>query len=162
MQLPDKITLVEFGGSFESFHKAVYEIFKKDFVDSKPTFEGKKLKLKKYPIVDDKEYTFYHFTHDGENEDERQPNLRRMERIGFIKPMINNSKSEKLKVWRNKRGTKERILIYHEEESFLVVLEDRGEYILPWTAYYVEHNFRRKKLLAEYDEYIKTKTAQGH
>ena len=60
----------------------------------------------------------------------------------------------------NKRGNSERILIFHEDESYLVVLEDRGKYILPWTAYLVEYENRKRKLMVEYQNYIKTKTAQ--
>ena len=55
--LPEIIEMNEFGGDFHSFNEAVYEIFKKDFVVNKPIFEGKRLGLKKHPIVDGKEYT---------------------------------------------------------------------------------------------------------
>jgi hypothetical protein len=157
--LPELIELTQFGGDFENYNAAVYAIFRRDFVANKPIFEGKRLRLKTHPYIDNKEYTYYHFTHSGDIESERIPDMRRMERIGFPKPMIDFSKSDKLKVWRNKRGTKDRILILHEEEKYLVILEDRNDYILPWTAYYLEHRSRIKKLVKEYEEYIKTKTA---
>ncbi len=157
--LPDLITLEEYKGDFHAYYEAVYEIFKHDFVDSKPVYRGKKLNLKKHPIVDGKEYTFYHFTHDGNDEKNRVPNLRRMERIGFPRPMIDNSTNPSLKVWRNKRKNKNRILIFHEEERYLVVLDDRVNYILPWTAYYIEYDNRLKKLLREYEEYKNAETA---
>ena len=157
--LPDIITLEEFNGVFAEFYEAVYLIFKNDFVVSKPIYRGKRLRLKKYPYIDGKEYTFYHFTHDGNVEHKRLPNLRRMERIGYPRPMIDSSTDPILKVWRNKRKNKERILIFHEEEKYLVVLEDRHDYILPWTAYYVEYKNRIRKLLKEYNDYIKTETA---
>ena len=147
LQLPDKITLEEYGGDFSSYLEAVYAIFRRDFVDSRPVFEGTRLGLKKHPFIDGKEYTFYHFTHDGDIEKERLPNLRRLERISFPRPMIDNSTHPFLKVWRNKRGTNERILIFHEDESYLIVLEDRGDFILPWTAYLVEYKNRRIKLM---------------
>ena len=146
LQLPDIITLEEYGGDFSSYLEAVYAIFRRDFVDSRPVFEGTRLGLKKHPFIDGKEYTFYHFTHDGDIEKERLPNLRRLERISFPRPMIDNSTHPFLKVWRNKRGTNERILIFHEDESYLIVLEDRGDFILPWTAYLVEYKNRRIKL----------------
>jgi hypothetical protein len=34
-----------------------------------------------------------------------------------------------------------------------VILADRGDYILPWTAYLVEQPHRQRKLRKEYDEY---------
>jgi hypothetical protein len=162
MKLPDIITLNEYGGDFNSYIEAVYEIFKRDFVDSRPSFNGIKLRLKKHPITDGRECTFYHLTHEGHDEQNREPDMRRMERLCFIKPMIENPNCADLRIWRNKRGNNERILIFHEYESFLVILDDRGEYILPWTAYYIQHNSRKQRLIAEYEAYIKTKTAQGH
>jgi hypothetical protein len=157
--LPNIIKLTQYGGNFNMYNDAVYAIFRNDFVIHKPVFRGKMLGLKAHPYIDNKEYTYYHFTHSGDIESLRIPDLRRMERIGFPKPMITFSESEKLKIWRNKRQRKERILILHEEERYLVVLEDRKDYILPWTAYYLEHNNRLNKLLKEYEAYIKTETA---
>ena len=159
-ELPDIITLEEYGGDIATYMEAVYAVFKRDFVDSKPTFEGTRLGLKKHPLIADKEYTFYHMTTGGLKEDDRKPDLRRCERIPFPGPMIDNSTHPYLKVWRNKRKNKERILIYHEVEAYLVVLEDRGDYILPWTAYLVEYSNRQRKLMAEYEAYIKAEAAQ--
>jgi len=156
--VPSLITLNEYGGNFAEFFEAVYEIFKKDFVDSKPNFQGTKLGLKKYPLVDGKEYTFYHFTHKGNIEVSREPDLRRMERIKYPRPMIDNSIDTSLKVWRNKRKSGNRILIFSESESYLVVLADRGNYLLPWTAYYIEENNRKRRLIKEYETYLKAKT----
>lgn len=158
LKLPDIITLNDFGGVWAAFEQAVYNIFRQDFVLSKPVFEGKRLQLKKYPIQDGREATFYHLTSEGLDENNRTPDIRRMERIGWPKPIINNSTDADLKVWRNKRGKDERILILHEAESYLVVLADRGDYILPWTAYFIEHANRKRKLLQEYEAYIKNQS----
>ncbi len=159
VELPEIIEMNDFGGDFHSYNEAVYEIFKKDFVLNKPRFNGKRLGLKAHPIVDGKEYTYYHFTHSGNIENNRIPDFRRMERMGYPKPMIDKSKCKTLKVWRNKRGTKDRILILHEEEKYLVILDDRKGFILPWTAYYIENNSRLKRYLQEYKAYINAETA---
>lgn len=158
--LPEIITLEEFGGNFSAFQEAVYQIFKQDFVDSKPIYKGKRLGLKKYPLIEGLEYTFYHFTHDGDIEIERIPNLRRYERIAWPKPIIEDSGHPYLKIWQNHRKGKTRILIFHEGEDYLVVLEDRGNYILPWTAYLVTTNHRKETLMKEYEAYIKANAAQ--
>jgi hypothetical protein len=39
----------------------------------------------------------------------------------------------------------------------LVILDDRKDYILPWTAYLVKGNTKLNKLLKEYNEYKKQK-----
>lgn len=162
IKLPSIHTLNQCNGDFSKFEKKTYAVFIQDFVTNKPLFCGKALRLKSKPYIDGKEYTYYHFTHDGDIEPERLPNIRRMERIVYPSPMINHSLCSDLMVWRNKRGRHERILIYHEEERYLVVLEDRKDYILPWTAYLVEHKPRQEKLLKEYREYIKRPMPPGN
>ncbi len=159
LNLPPLILLESYKGNFHEYFEAVYEVFKRDFVDSKPNYRGTKLRLKSHPFIDGKEYTFYHFTHDGKTEDDRKPNLRRMERIAWPRPMIDNSENKSLKVWENQRRNKTRILIFHEGENYLIILEMKKKYILPWTAYYIDYPNRKRKLLAEYEEYLKTKTA---
>jgi hypothetical protein len=153
--LPNLILLENYNGNFALYNDAVYAVFSNDFVKNRPIFQGKRLGLKKHPMIDNKEYTYYHFTHSGDIETERIPDLRRMERIGYPKPIIDFSDDSKIKVWRNKRGTNERILLLHEEEKYLVVLEDRKNYILPWTAYLIKENSRLRRLLTEYQEYKK-------
>jgi hypothetical protein len=106
--------------------------------------------------------TLYVWT--GNVEDERIPDMRRMERIAWPRPMIDNSEHNYLKVWRNVRrgqgGTKNRILILHELECYLVVLEDRGDYILPWTAYYLRNSKELGKKIKEYNDYLKAENAK--
>lgn len=153
--LPDLILLEDYGGDILTYLEDVYQVFCNDFVRSKPTFQGVRLGLKKYPIIEGKEYTFYHMTHSGDIESDREPDLRRMERIPYPRPIIDNSTHADLKVWKNQRGNDTRILIWHENESYLVILTQRKDYILPWTAYLVEQEHRKRKLMKEYTDYIK-------
>lgn len=55
--------------------------------------------------------------------------------------------------WSNRRGSDTRILLALDDFSYVVVLADRGDYVLPWTAYTVERKHRREKLRKEYEEY---------
>jgi hypothetical protein len=160
-QLPDLITLNDFGGDWDQYYDHIYQCFREDFL-TKPLkeFNGKRIILKRYPITDDKEATFYHLTHEGSDEQSREPDLRRMERIRWIKYMMSNFDNPQLKVWRNKRGNNESILIYHEKENYLLVLADRGEYVMPWTAYMITYNNRKQSLLKEYHAYKKAEAAK--
>jgi hypothetical protein len=158
--LPDLILLEDFGGSFNDYLDAVYDAFEKDFIRRKGTYLGKRLALKHHPIQDGKSYTFYHMTHEGKDESNREPDLRRCERIRWPRPMIDFPSCCQLKVWSNQRGRSKRILIYHEEENYLVVLDDRGDYLLPWTAYVVNHHHQQSKLLREYETYKKAEAAK--
>lgn len=71
--------------------------------------------------------------------------------------MINNSEHPYLKVWENQRSNKTNILIMHEEENYVVILRKGNGYLLPWTAYLIEYESRKRKFLKEYNEYIKSK-----
>ena len=156
-ELPPLIELSDYGGNFARYLEAVYELFKHDFIEHRPVFRGTRLGLKKQPLYKGKEATFWHMTSEGENEDERDPDLRRLERIQWPAEMIKRSEHPYLKVWENTRSGKTNILIYHEAEHYLVVLRKEKNYVLPWTAYLVTYDFREKKLLKEYESYIKRK-----
>ena len=152
---PPLIELTAYGGNFATYDAAVYDIFKRDLVDRKLEFQGREISLKKNPITNGREATYYHLTHDGEVESDRIPNLERMSKIEFIRLIIDNCDRDCCKVWRNKRGRDERILIFHEEVGYLVVLADRIEYLLFWTAYPVTREHTKRKLLKEYNDFIK-------
>lgn len=159
-ELPDLILLEYYAGDFNKFLNAVYSLFKADFIENKPVFRGMRLGLKRHPITDGKEATFWHMTSEGDDEENRDPDLRRMERIKWPAFLINNSEHPYLKVWENKRGNKNNILIFHVEAHYLVILRKGKDYLLPWTAYLIEHNARKNKLLKEYEAYKNAESAQ--
>lgn len=157
--LPELMPLDAFGGNWERYVEAVYLIFKQDFVDSKPMFQGCRFGLKKHPVIQGKEYTFWHFVSEGSEEENRLPDLRRCERIKWPRPIIENESDSCVKVWRNKRGRNRYILLWYESLEYLVVLADRGSYMLPWTAYLVTRNHNKNKLRREYEAYRKANAA---
>jgi hypothetical protein len=155
--LPPLMLLEDFGNNWNDYLDALYEIFYRDFVITKPHFEGKRFALKRHPMVMGKEATFWHIISEGDVESERLPNLRRCERIAWPRPLIEAIKTQQVLWWRNRRKEEERILIALKDFSYVVVLADRGEYILLWTAYCVEHEHRRQKLQKEYADFWKEK-----
>jgi len=162
-KLSPLILLQEYSGRWEDYIDIIYKAFVEDFVINKPVFRNKKLSLKKHPIVDNKEYTFYHLTHEGEDEDERTPDLRRCERIKWAKQTIENCDFWSLKVWPQKRKGKNRLCIWLEltdEPDYIVILDIRNKYILPWTAFVLQHSHEKIKKNKEYERYLKARTAQ--
>lgn len=156
---PDLIYFNDFGGNFENYIKAIYIVFERDFIKSQPIYEGLKVSVRKYPEVDGLHRTFYHITHQGEDESNRQPDLRRMERIRFPKFVIDNCSNNEILIWKNIRGKDERIVLFNEMENYVVILTDRTDYYLFITAYYIETEHRKRSLLKEYESYKKAKTA---
>ena len=154
--LPGLVFLESSHGNWEVYLNKIYRFFKTDFVDSSPTFPGKRVGLIRHPMTDGKEFTFWHFIQEGSREEERTPDLRRCERIRWPRPIIEAIQSERVHVWRNRRKTNKRIVIALEDFSYVVVLEDRTRYVLPWTAYTVEQKHRREKLEKEYLAFKRT------
>lgn len=156
---PDLIYLNDFAGNFQNYFNAVYIVFENDFIKKQPKYAGIKVSVRKYPEVDGLHRTFYHITHEGEDENNRQPDIRRMERIRYPKFIIKNNTHSEILIWKNKRGKDERILLFNENENYIVVLTERKEFFLFITAYYVETEHRKRSLLKEYETYKKAKTA---
>lgn len=151
--LPPLVLFNDHGGNWEKYLNVIYSYFQQDFVVSKPVFQGKRLGLKRHPLSQGKEATFWHMISEGRVEEDRTPDFRRCERIRWPKPVIEHDADPAVKIWRNQRNNETRICLWLVEENYLVILADRGEYILPWTAYLVEQQHQQRKLQKEYDEY---------
>lgn len=153
--LPDIVLLEKYNGDWEKYLEIIYSYFVRDFVKSKPKYRGIKLALKKHPIIKGKEATFWHLISSGRKEEDRVPDLRRCERIRWPKPIIEHYGDKALKIWQNRRKNDTRILIWLEEEEYLVVLTERKGYLLLWTAYLVTQPHQKRKLQKEYEDYWK-------
>lgn len=158
--LPDLILLDDHGGNWDDYLEKLYQHFTVDFIHSKPSWPGKRVNLKRHPVEKGKEATFWHFISDGENENERIPDLRRCERIRWPRPTMEAfierqpTDSDRIVWWKNRRrGNEWRYLLALPDFSYLVVVADRGEYVLPWTQYCVEQLNRREKYRKEYNAY---------
>lgn len=143
--LPELITLESFNGEWPAYLESIYRLFHRDFVTTKPMFRGIKLRLKRHPEYDGKSATFWHFISEGSNEAQRTPDLRRCERIKWPRAIIENESDSRLKIWSEERNGNKRIHIWFELERYIVVLDDRREYILPWTAFHIEHPHQARK-----------------
>ncbi len=161
--LPPLIRLDEFGGEWSQYVEAVYACFKADFIDSQARCGKRAIRLKRHPLLDGKEATFWHITSEGKQEDKRVPDLRRCERIRWPRPIIEHHTHKSIRCWSNTRTgagrrNERRIVLWLYDDDYVVVLADRGRYVLLWTAYYVSWAHTRRKLLRDYEEYLKRQT----
>lgn len=124
-----------------------------------PSYPGKRFALKRFPLTLGKEATFWHLIQEGDIEEDRTPDLRRCERIRWPRTIIEAVETDKVRVWQSTRGNYERIVIATEDFSYVVILDDRGDYVLLWTAFCVEKEHRRKKLAREYSEWHQSKNS---
>lgn len=156
---PELISFEEYGGDFKLYFDDIYQIFKANFITTQPLYNELKVSAQKHPEVDGIHRTFYHITHEGKIESNRTPDFRRMERIQFPRFCIENCSHKDFMVWEKLIGRDNRIHILNEAERYLVVLTERENYYLFWTAFYIEQNHTIRKKKKEYEAYIKTKTA---
>jgi hypothetical protein len=152
--LPELVLLEDYYGDWNFYLNALYNYFCQDFVRSKPIFMGVRLGLKRHPVLQGKEATFWHMISEGRVEEERIPDFRRCERIRWPRPIIEYSPNDNIKIWENRRGSETRILLWLEEYDYLVILAKRKNFILPWTAYHIEYKSQRQKYQKEYEKYI--------
>lgn len=157
--LPDLVQLNDFNGNWEKYLSAVYSFFYQDFVVSRPIFKGQILSLKRYPLYENKEITFWHIISEGNEETERTPDFRRCERIRWPRPIIENFQNPNIKIWENSRNNEVRICIFLDNVDYLVVLAKRRGYILLWTAYPITRSHQKRKLMKEYHAYINANAA---
>jgi hypothetical protein len=156
---PDLIYFEDFQGDFKNYFDRVYQIFSAHFLKYNPNFQGVKVTAPRYPEVDGLSRTFYHITHQGDDEQNREPDIRRMERIRFPKFMIEIHPHAELLVWEKEIGRDTRIHILNVAESYLLVLNKRKDYLLLWTAFYIEQSHTLRRKLKEFETYKKAKTA---
>ena len=154
---PPLLLLNDHSGDWDAYLATIYAWFKQDFIDNKPVFQGRRLGLKHHPLTNGKEATFWHMISEGKEEADRIPDFRRCERIRWPKPVIEHDKDPRVKYWVSVKRNEDRIHIWLEEEDYVVVLADRGEYLLPWTAFLVTREHTKRKLRQEYDRYRRSR-----
>jgi len=111
------------------------------------------------PMFDGKQAGFWHCVSDGPDEQNRIPDMRRCEAIGWIRTVIDNA--GKCDLWPNYRRGDKRWCIWVDEE-FIVILGERKrrrdgfKYMQLITSYFTEEEQRKRKLRKERDLYFKS------
>ena len=155
-------------GNWNTYLEILYRYFTDDFIHSQPKFDNKRVALKRQPVINGKEATFWHFisekSPDSSLEEDRIPNFRRCERIRWVKPVMEQyGEQNTIRWWKttrpSNRGTVHRIILALADFSYVVIVDERKEYVLPWTQFPVEHAKQREKLKREHNEYWGTQKA---
>lgn len=160
--LPKLECLGDYQNSWDIYQDALYDIFKQDFIDSRPIFKGKQVNIRRHPIEYGKEEAFFHTTCQNYSKNgERVPDFRRCERVRWVRAFIENyqcnpslcDSCEGIKVWQEPHQNKMRVHILLEEEKYMVVVELRKTYCLLITAFYFDHDHALEKKLKHYEKY---------
>jgi len=136
MALPD---IYEFHGDWAKYVEELYDIYLDDIVNNRTLgFDNLPIKTRFKPITEGKGFGFWHIISDGEEEDDRVPDMRRCESLPWVSYCINNAKQPPAPIhwWKNKRGTNTHIVILSEDTGFVVILAERNGFYLLKTAYF--------------------------
>ena len=160
--IPELEYFENYNNSWDEYQDALYSVFKNDFINSHPIFEGKQVNVRKHPVEFGKEEAFFHVTcQDYMKDGERVPDLRRCERIRWVRAFIEHygcdpslcEECAGIKVWSEPYKSTSRVHILLEEEKYMVVVERRGAYCLLVTAFYFDHEHALEKKIKHYEKY---------
>lgn len=150
---PDLLPLAAFGGNWGAYEAELYSIFMSDLAAGGVQFGGLRVGCRRNPETEGKWASFWHLVQEGRVEDDRLPDLRRCERIRWVRWVIENAvEHAEIDIWQNTRGTEVNTLLWYREE-YLVVLGQRQDYWLLRTAYCTEGDLRIYKLRKERDAF---------
>lgn len=157
--LPRLIRLEDYNGEWNRYIDEVFAIFYKDFIESQPKFKDKWVRCRR-DLIDGKEAAFWHCISEGSDENNRTPDIRRCERIGWIRAIIENSQDHRVDCWPVKRKSEVRWLLWFNEEFLIVLAErhrkrDRFEYIQFITSYCTYEIQRKEKLRKQKDKHCR-------
>jgi hypothetical protein len=144
--LPPLVTMEDHNHNWDAYLSAIHRIFLRDFGGQRPDFRGRRMGLKRHPIIEGMSATFWHFISEGMGEDDRTVDFRRCERIAWPLAIIKAVDRGDILCWEQSHGRNLRIILALPDFSYVVILADRGEFVLPWTAYCVERSHQRTKL----------------
>ncbi len=149
--------LILFNGNWEEYEERLYSVFKKDFLDSGIYFLEKKVEIIKEPKFKDREWSFWHLTSTGKIESEREPDLRKCERIGWIKAIVESFPHENIISWEIIEKGRPRICLCYGDWEYLVVLKKTYSGFILITAHPIEFKNTKNKLKRQYERYLKNK-----
>ncbi len=143
--------------SEEDYINALYEDFKRDFLDKERKFKGLPIRIKRHPpyngIFSGKEATFRHLITEGHDENNRIISPSRCKRIGWILPVIENYETKEVHCWKNYRKSNGYAYILSLSNfSYKVVLTKRSDYLLLWTHFPLTYGHEREKLRKDWEK----------
>ena len=155
--LPPLERLDDHGGDHSRHLEAVYALFRRDFVESRPVFRGLPVGCRKTPVKEGKEAGFWHMVSEGNADSDRELAPQRCERIRWPRAMIEAASRGEAKVWQNRRKRAKRVVIALPDLSYVVVLHEAKSHFLLWTAYPVDRKHTERKLRKELKEWEKAR-----
>lgn len=141
--------LMPLQGDWATYEDLIYEAFLTSFVRSGVVFQGWRVSAQYRPETRGKGFSFWHTISEApdrnnRSEDDRIPDMRRCERILWIRWVIDNAGNDGFPWWENRKGRNAHVVIWAQAHDFAVVLAKRRDYYVLKTAYAELKPHRRK------------------
>lgn len=150
--LPDLYPEPEWNRDYSKYEDELYNVFCNEYMSNNIFFLQKIVSLRYHPEIDGKSNSFYHFI--CKNQSRNEPDKRRIQRIFWPKAFIQNydcnencCNSKPLRWKKKHKNGNYRYHIYFER--YLVILEERTDYFLLITGFYVEQEYYHRGKLKE-------------
>lgn len=154
MTPPDLLRFADHGGDWAAYEAALYAVFERDIL-GRPglRFEGAPVNARRIPEYERRWAAYWHLISEGRVEEDRTPDLRRCERLPWVRWIIESAATHPLiDCWKQDRGSDKSVLLWYDEQ-YLVILAQRSNYYLLKTAFLVDRSHRVAKFRKERDEY---------
>lgn len=153
--LPPLVFLDDFP-SEQEYEDELYRLFCADWIfGDPPTFRGIPIRIRNGTAIDGKDFGFWHLLTGGGNEANGPLLLERCECISWARCLIDHADTPNTRVWREGRPGRGSWLVATPDFSYVVILDERGDYLLLVTAYPEERQRRRDKRRKAYETYVR-------
>ena len=139
---------------YANYEETLYTYFKINYLHVRRTFLDHNLQFRRYPNIDGKEESFYHFTCKNYfNVNDRQPDPDRIIRLPWVgayldhTQCIDNCCNDKPLFWKKLKNKYYRYYIYFRR--YLVIIEKRPSYFLMISGFYVSKEYEHRDLIAD-------------
>lgn len=138
-------------------YEDLYQVFCRELKDSHPSYRGAEVWF--FLDMDDgKEQLFWHLTsRDDKETNERLPDLRRSERLPWVRPMIDQPNQPEVLDWDSEEadGTI-KTYVWLRDYDFVVIMKkypDENRRLI--TSFWIEYGNTRRKMQKKYDNRIR-------
>lgn len=153
MTPPELLLFDTYRGNWRAYETELHRFFVDDIVRGGLEFRGMRVNCRRRPETAGRWSSFWHLVQEGRSEEEREPDLRRCERLRWVRWIIQNASFHpEIEEWQNMRKGGRNTLLWYREE-YLVVLARRRDYWLLRTAYCTDQANRVRQLRQERDRF---------
>lgn len=167
--LPNYILFQDSNHLWSLYIEKLYQVFLEDFIENTPYFHKKPIKIRINPKENHYEHAFIHLTgkstHHSFHPNDRTFDLKRCERLRWNRAIIDHYKChfscfhcQKILYYEHYYKNHIRINLFFSDVRFKVILEQRKDYFLLITGYYIDFDSTMLKEQKRFIKYQEQKT----